>query len=234
MPGKGFTTVTIRKDAYQKLKESAQSEGLKVSKKLELLVAACPIFPWSYLLLGPPESRKDLIKVTWPESQWSELRKTMFTVLPARTCKLTAWVKFEAYPKKIGPTQFTLIPRLLKDGIQIQKIIIIAADLWNKAEIWKWTWKWIALQWAFEDRVKVSVVQEEKIPQDTLKERNIDTGIFDDRFVDSLKVSETAEPIEYAWIYQEQQQKAIIEGFERLKTLKVKPQSYPRFDSLST
>ncbi|MBZ9571865.1 hypothetical protein KJA15_00800 [Patescibacteria group bacterium] len=189
--------------------------------------------PFLRYLLESPENFKDLRRLWWPESRWLELRKAILLESTAKAYKLLTWVRSEECLEEFEPTQLTILCRILEADIQIQKVIVIGQHLWNDTKIWKWVWKWIAFQWAFEDKLQVFIVREGKIPQLPREKRHVDTIIFDGRMVDRLEIPGTSEAISYVWIFAEQLRKAAKDEFERLKEFAVKPEDYINVSSLS-
>ena len=239
MPMKGFTTITVRRETYEKIREIARSKGWSTAEVVrDMFEVYGERERWrsvvdSFLKAMSTLSEPVLQWPGFPAERTADPYQAILMVPSVKDYKSTSWIRSEEYPHNVGAPQFRPMGRVFLDDLKIQKIIILSSKVWNNKKVWEWVWKWVNLHNATGDKVEVFVVREEEIPQEEIDKKYFDLGIYGNLLVGFLSLTEKSDPVSYTWVRTKEELKTANEKFEELKKYAVKTEDYVKVDLTS-
>jgi len=224
MPAKGFTSITIREEAYKKIKEIASSKGMRVAELVERLLdhyerrSALPL-----ILTESVEPKR--VEWTWPGPY-----VYIVTDPKVQVYMSTAWIRSKEYPEKAGRPQWVpeIESRVRSDEkFRVEKVFVISKKAWDESEVWKWVGKWVSLNFAYGEKIKAFIVREDDALHKGVPELYFDMGIYGEQMVGFLQLDEESNPEVYYTISLPQKEITnAIKEFGKLKDCQLAPRDY--------
>lgn len=230
MPVKGYTSITIPRETYNRVKKIAESKNWSATELIKYLVDRYED-PETRALID--ESIPGPAEVVW---KWPGPYEQIILDPKVKNYYSIAWIRSKGYIDKAGRPQWVVDERIRGEGdFRVEKIFIVSQNAWGENEVWQWIGKWFtyANPFAFGEKVKLFVVKEKECRKKEKDERYYDIGIYGDQLVGFLELDELSNPKAYTWISlpREKIEKA-LSIFQKIKRSSVPLKTVEDFERL--
>jgi len=218
MPVKGYTSVTVKEEIYEKIKAIAREKDETIAAVIEQLLA----------LYEPPSPPAPLIaqEVRPERTEWKWPGPYEQVILDKRVQHYmsTAWIRTAGYIEKVATPQYgpALMERIQKEeGFKVEKLFVVSEKAWDKREVWNWILVWLTLQFSYPTRVVAYVVKEKRAIDEGINDDYFDMGIYGRGLVGFLDIKPDSSYGKYMWEFDENEVKLALDAFEKLKKLSI-------------
>jgi hypothetical protein len=232
MPAKGFTSVTMHVENYEKIKRIAESKGNTVSQLIEYLIDQYAD-PSKRAFIDEPTSG-GFTKVEWA---WPGPYQDIVSD-PAVQCYLsTAWIRSKEYVKTAASPQWAIDKRIREDRqFRAEKMFIMSEKAWEADDVWNWIANWFVYCFLGQERFKLLIVKEREARAKRIEERYFDMGIYGDppKAIGYLTLDENSSPQLYTWIspHDTSEKEKALARFEILKSCAKSVKQFGDFEKL--
>jgi hypothetical protein len=220
---KEFTSITVPKETWKKLKDRSKSLNTSLAKLIEQLLDESAHAP----ILG----RKDVSSAAW---KWPGPYTQVVLDPRVTRYKSTAWVRTQEYVEKVlGPQWLPSVVKRVEtdEEFELEMIFILSKESWGQAGVWDWITRWLTMEWRDPKRVHIYVVEEKsalealEIKESEIdnpkKTKHLDMGIYGEGLVGFLEVNKDSSIGPYTWIFNLVEIEEAKKAFEKIKAKKL-------------